>query len=479
MNEAAAQRIVQPDNRWLLALAVVVQVLLIAVPALWNVQLVWLLSGLVIAAGFALFSTRRTLLVLLVVTIALPGSVLSRLVLPGGLRLQETLLVMATCFVVIDWLYWRRLNYSTSLVDWPVAGFVLVALLSAGVGVAAGNLSTVILRDLRFPLYYGVVFLVTQSADTDATLRRFAPGVVLAAAVVSVEYVLEFAGAIELSGGGRFTRVARLQGIALPVALLMLVNQFIHDPRRYGRGPLVAAFIPISLAFVLTVGRGMWLAFAFGMLATILLWHWSRPVEQRRVWHAFLLVAGLASVIGLTALLFQRATGSAIVAYALERSLTFVDFTRDVQFLGRLSSYILTVEQIMERPLLGSGQGATLPFMVFNEESHRFAVHDSWTVDNLYLALLWKMGIPGLLAFGWMMLRGAHLALQVFSRSREPAVRAFGGGMVAVAVGMAVLGMSDSSTVSSRFAVVFGILLGLVAVVHREQTERSGPGAAS
>ncbi len=465
---------VSPHNYMLLTLAVGLQLLLIAGPMmLWSPRLLWLASGLIATAAVTLFSARRTLLLMFFLTIALPATVLEGLILPGGLRLQEALLLAAAFFVAVDLLYTRCLFYQASALDGPVAVFLLVALFSAAVGAAAGNLTTVILRDVRFPLYYMVVFLVTQTTDTAAVLRRYMPVMILASLAVSLGYILEFAGAIDLSGGTRFMRVARLHGLVLPVALLVLLNQFIYDPERYGRWPLVLLFLPISLAFVITVGRGMWLAFAAGALTTILLWHRGRPRGQRRAWQAVLLIGGLMVTIVVTVLFFQRLTGAAIGVYTLERSLTFVDFRRDVQFLGRLSSYLQTVQRIASRPWLGSGQGATLPFLFFDAETYRFSVHHSWTVDSLYLALWWKMGIAGLVAFAWMALRTSRLALYVRKHTGAPGVRAFAGGMIAVAVGMVVLGATDASMVNSRFAVVFGVLFGLVAVVHRELREEA------
>ena len=463
---------VRPDNRRLLVAVAVLQLLLIAVPALWSDRLVWMLSGQLIVLGLVLFSVERALLVLLLVNIVLPSQVLALLILPGGLRFQEGLFLVALVFALIDLVYRRDFRIYPSRADLPVLIFLGVTALSVGTGFLYHNMTTVIWRDARFPLYYAAFFLATNFVDKRSALRRFLPALVVAALIVSVEYVLEFVGAIDLSVGSRFVRVARLQGVVLPLALLFIANQFIHYPERYGRGLLIGLFAPISLAFVLTVGRGMWVGFGVGLITTVVLWHLNRPSERRRAWQAGLLIVGMVAAIGLTAFLFQRVTGSAIGAHALERSRTFLDLGRDVHVLGRLSSYVVTLGQIAEHPLLGSGQGATLSFFGFNEEFNRFELAESWTVDNIYLALLWKMGIVGLAVFGWMVLRLLRLAYGTFKRTRDPGVRAFAGGMVAMIVGMGALGMSDAAMLSGRFALVFALLFGLMATVARgEETE--------
>jgi hypothetical protein len=141
---------------------------------------------------------------------------------------------------------------------------------------------------------------------------------------------------------------------------------------------------------------------------------------------------------------------------------------RDVHVLGRLSSYLTTLQAIADHPVLGSGQGATLWFLGFNEELNRFESAEAWTVDNLYLALAWKMGLVGLASFIWLGWRLGGLAVQVFRHAAQAEARAFAGGVVATLAAMAVLGLSDAAMVSGRLAAVFGLLYGLLAVTHRD-----------
>jgi hypothetical protein len=256
--------------------------------------------------------------------------------------------------------------------------------------------------------------------------------------------------------------------MALPIVLLLLVSRMVHASGRYGLWRPAALFVPISLAFVLTVGRGIWVAFAVGLVVTALLWHRSRAASGRRAWHAVALVVLTIGAIGGTAALFQRFTGAAVGAQAMGRMVRVFDYASDVQILGRLSNYASTVERIAARPLLGSGQGATLPFFIFDQDSGDFGVHESWTVDSLYLALLWKSGLVGLVAFAWMALATLRAAWRTFVSASQPEVRAFAGGAVALGCAMAVMGISDSSLVNGRFALVFGVLVGMVAVVARE-----------
>lgn len=455
------------DGIGLIAAAVVAQVIFIALPNLISWQLSLLVSGGLMAAGCVLFSVRRTLLLLLLLTIILPVKVLFALVLPGGFRLQEGLLMAAVLFAVIDLVYRRRLTLLSSAADLPVACFLLVTALSVAVGLVYGNEGSQILRDMRFPFYYLVFFLVTNFVDRRFALRGLLPTLVLAALVVSAEYVLEFLGAIDLSTGTRFVRVVRLQGLSLPLALLFIVNQLVHNPRSYGRPLLIGLLLPIALAFVLTVGRGMWVAVGVGLICNLLLHYFNQPAQRRSAWRTGVLFCGIVAVVVGTVVTFQVATGAAIGAHALERSLTFVDYQRDAPVMVRLLSYGTVLEEIIDRPILGHGQGATIQLLGLGYEIVPHIIK-SWTIDSLYLTLLWKMGLVGLAAFAWMGYRLLRLAYRTFKQSDDPQVRAFASGALALLMGMGVLGISDASMVNGRFALVFATIFGMIAVVARD-----------
>jgi hypothetical protein len=321
---------------------------------------------------------------------------------------------------------------------------------------------------MRYLFYYATFFLVTNFVDRRAALNLFAPALVLCGFAVGVEYILEFLGAIDLSMGTRFVRVVRLQGIVLPLAILLVANQFIHNPGRYGRPLLVAVMLPIGLAFVLTVGRGMWVGVGVGLLCSALLRHFSLPPAARSAWKPTLLVGVVLVVLVGTAVLFQRFTGAAIGAHAFERSLTIVDYQRNAPILARLLSYGTTLEAIAAHPLLGHGQGATVNIMSLDPDTHLPEMITAATVDSLYLALWWKMGLAGLLAFVWLYWRVGQRAWSAFKVSRDPQVRVFAAGALAVMAGMAVLGLSDASMAMSRFALVFACFFGMVVVVTEE-----------
>jgi len=468
---AALQGLLRPQSWRLLMPAGLVLSLLVLVPALWSPRHVLLVCGVAIVGGAVLFSVRRTLVVLVLVTVALPVHLVDSTRLPMGLRLEELLLVAGFAFALIDLVYRRGLDFTRTRCDRLVVLFLAAMILSVLVGLYRDNDPSVVLRNARYCFYYVAFFLTTQAVDGRAAVRLFVPLLIAAGVAVGAEYILEFIGAIDLSTGSRFVRLGRRQGVFLPVALLLVANIFLHDPRRWGRAAPFALFLFMGVAFALTLGRGMWVAFALGLVVTVWLRECGLPAGQRRLWRAVVVVVSLLAVLLGAILFFQRLTGSAISAHAVERSRTFVDYTRDVQVLGRILNYATALEAIAEHPVLGNGQGRTLTSYSYDPDTGRFNTWTSWTVDSLYLTLWLKMGLVGLLAFLALCAQVLWQAHAAFRRAAEPSTRAFAAAGIAVLLAMLVLGLSDGSMVNGRFAMVFAVLFGLLARL-------AGPGPA-
>ena len=149
----------------------------------------------------------------------------------------------------------------------------------------------------------------------------------------------------------------------------------------------------------------------------------------------------------------------------MERSRAFTDPQDNIHILGRLFAYSTALDAIAQHPILGNGQGSTLTFPIFNPTSKRFEIWSMWTLDTLYLTLLWKMGLIGLAAFAWLSLRIMRLSYQTFKFTDDPHTRSFASGAIAALVSMFVLGVSNGSMANGRFTLVFGILFGMIAVV--------------
>lgn len=458
-----------PDNRRLIGGVCVVLVGLMAVPLLWSVEYALLIAPTLLVTGLILFSVPRTLLAGAAVTFLIPAPYYIQIQFPLDFRLAEACLIAASLFAVVEITHRNGWKLKRSAIDRAVAVFLLTAVVSAGVGYYYDNETSLILRNLRFPLYYFVFYLITQSFDSPAAARSFTSLVVLTGVAISITFVLEFVELIDFSGIEQDSfRVSRRQGILLPIALLFATNQFLHDPQRYGRLLPAAVFVVTGLGLVLTLARGMLIATIFGFAVAV----WLRYREQYRAWRSLLMTVLALSLLMGTVLVFQRVTGTALAAHAVERSRTFVDYQSDVLFVSRLLGYGEALESIQERPILGSGQGSTVTSYTFDIDSKQFERWISWTLDSLYLTLWMKMGLPGLITFVFLCTKIVSLSSYTLKHSEDPRLKAFGASSICVLAAFLVLGLSDGTMVNGRFALLFGMLFGCVAVVARAIEQR-------
>ena len=99
-----------PGNYRLLGLFCLTQLLLVAAPFMWAPH--FAVAGLLLLAGGAAvaFSVRRALLLTLMLSVVVPGSIQSAFNLPAGIRFQEALLLTVGFLALIDWVYRRHLD---------------------------------------------------------------------------------------------------------------------------------------------------------------------------------------------------------------------------------------------------------------------------------------------------------------------------------------------------------------------------------
>ena len=459
-------------NWWLLVLICLGQVGLIALPAFMG-ELVPVISVLVLISVLALLhSISYAILYMCLMAAVIPfWFAFQHLLLPLNFTFYEGLLMVVLAFAGLDWLLGGRLAWRRSTrLDLPVMVFISLLFFSMLLGQFYNQSTSQMLRDVRAPLYYVLFFVTTGFFDVRKS-QTFLYVVVAAAAIVGIEYLAEFFDVINLSVSGSFFRVSRLEGLLLPIGTLVVSAIFLFDtPSRQ----LVCGFalIPISIALVLTVGRGMWIATAVGMMCLAGLIFLDRQMREDRGSRLFMLVLVPILVFSL-GYVFQNLTHTAVGSTALRRVTRVVtDYESDHSLRGRFLAYNAAVEKILVRPFLGGGHGQTITVVGLDEKGMR-GVATLGGVDNVYLTVLLRMGIVGLASFLWIYIRGIRLAYGLFQRAGPPSIRLFCASFIAVYSGMLVYGMADGTLVGNQLIFFHAAFLGILARLDSEAQENA------
>lgn len=417
-----------------------------------------LVSALILAS-----SVPSAVLFLVFVSTVIPGYISEEyLLLPMDFKFAEGLF-MAVLFLALLNALKDGVQLPRTPLNRPMTVFLAVVVLSCGVGLYLGQSTSQMLRDVRYPLYYGMFFVVTAFFRQDRQAGYFYL-VILIASIIGVEYLVEFMASVNLSISGQFHRIARTEGLLLPIGTLLIGAAWMYAPGRNVRLVGGIALIPVAVAFILTVGRGMWFSAAVGFASlAFLFWRDPRRVGLRSAWVIVavpLLVFGAGST-------FETVTDTGIGSAAARRIERIQDYEDDNSISSRLISYQIALGKIAGRPILGGGHGATVSFPVMTTEIPHIATLGM--VDNVYLTILLRMGLVGLAAFLWLYLKGLRTAYRLFRTSDDEATRFFAAGFVAVYSAMLVYGVADATLIGTRLIFIHAVSLGILARLASEE----------
>jgi O-antigen ligase len=223
------------------------------------------------------------------------------------------------------------------------------------------------------------------------------------------------------------------------------------------------------LSLALSYRRSFWIGVVLGLLLVLLLG--LSPLGRRLLVPTGLLVA--VAIWALASIGFQTQTPIAERAASLKPS----KIQSNAQDRYRIDERVNVVAEIRERPL--TGLGLAVPWsskarpLPIDHENGRQYVHTT---------ALWywlRLGLLGVLAFVLIMVAAARLAYRVWRGHADPLMRAVGLGSLCALIGLAVIETTGTFTgVHVRFTIVFGLLLGVLAVLGRQVDPLRAPAPA-
>ncbi len=376
------------------------------------------------------------------------------LLLPLDFKFYEGLFALVMGMACLTHLSEGRWNWRRhTALDRPICALLALVVLSCVLGLIYGQSVSQMLRDARYPLYYALFFAVTWFFD----VRRFATFLylfVVIAAIVGIEYLVEFFLFVNTDIAGGFVRVARLEGIVLPMGILMIAAILSFEPRVYKRAWACVAMLPIGLALILTVGRSMWISLFVGLIALGGLVALDKRASGRRV-SRFVVVSAIPLLLLTMGYVFQQQTRTAFSDVARDR------VTQSTEAItGRLLPYGKALEKIRQHPLLGGGHGQTVTFLSTFPMTEVITVG---SVDNVYLTIGMRMGLIGIAAFLWVYVTALRCAYRLFQRSAHARTRLFCAAFIAIYSALLVHGLADATLFVNRLIFIHATFLGLVA----------------
>lgn len=369
------------------------------------------------------------------------------------------------------WVAWGRASRRT-----PMDGPIVVLLLMASIGLAvsvdlAWSWPRVLVILLGVATYYGLV----NSIKTEKHLRRLAIGLVLASLGYTLVGLLgtdwETVRLLELPQ--IYRRIPRLIRYVAPGAM---ISSELLNPRQVAGALVVLLPIPLTLLFF---GHDQGLRLLSGLMALVmvgtLLLTQSIPgvialgavllflAVWRSRWFLVLIPLGLACL------------GEGLLAYGADRAaLTLLSFDHPIGIAVslRLDMWSRALAMIHDMPFTGVGLNA---FAVIQDQFYPgFSLGREPHAHNLFLQTALDLGVPGLVAFLWLLAAFGNTVVRSYRVMTDRDLRALLVGLAAGVLAHLTYGLMDMTPWGSRTQVAFWAVLGAVSAISLVTTRDAG-----
>lgn len=423
--------------------------------------------ALLLRPGLAL----TTLLALVVVCESRDASLLPALEafytpLAGPVAAVDLLVLLAVAATALELSRREQPVRLPSLLTLPLALVGLAALAGAITGLARGGDSGVVLLALRPFAFLAVLpVLVVNLLQTrrDVTIA-LGFGLALAAAKAVLGLMTVATGRGRAVEGSVITFYEPVANWLMLVALLgMLAALLLGTRDRVPLWALLAA--PLMIASLgLSLRRSFWIGLALGVLLVVVLG--ASPLGRR-----MLVPAGALIVAGLWAL---GSVGFQTQGPLTERLETLAPsrIEANAEDRYRLDERANVLAELRAHPIAGLGMGVEWS----SAEQALPVEHDNGR-DYVHMVTLWywlKLGLVGLAGYTALMGAAGLMAWRSWRRHPDRLLRAAGLAAVCSLTALAAIETTGSFTaVEPRFTIVFGAMLGLLAVIYRSAADAS------
>jgi len=212
---------------------------------------------------------------------------------------------------------------------------------------------------------------------------------------------------------------------------------------------------------VITQSRGYWLAFAFGLFSM-----WIIAGKQLKL--QIMAYSSLLAMLGIvTGYLFFNDLFHLILEGLVNRIESLFSVGAgglDVSLKERLLESKTVVKKIAQNPVAGYGFGVTFPRYFFMPQVYQ----DYSYVHNGYLAIWYKLGLPGLIAILWYNWHLLKTSYHLFKKQLNPAANMVFLTMFGTLMGMLLVNHTSPQFLSFDSMLLLG-LMGAFCATYYEQ----------
>ncbi|QQY80034.1 O-antigen ligase [Keratinibaculum paraultunense] len=342
-------------------------------------------------------------------------------------------------------------------VDIPIIMYAILILISTITSIdPSGSF-----RDLAIHLTsIGFVFVIVNNIKTKEDFNKFVTLLVIAATLVALYGLYQYKVGVEMedkwvdvsSNPDVKARVYSVFGNPNVLAeyLIMIIpislSLFWYSKKIHKKGIFLITSLILTIVLVLTLSRGGWIGFAFGIFMFVLL------VEKK-------LLLGIIP-IALLGLYF-------LPQNIINRILT-IGSLKDSSNAYRIRLWKITLEIIRDNWLIGVGFGY-IPFKATFETYIR--TMPAYHSHNTYLQTMAEMGVLGLIVFIIFIFVLYKYAIKRLMKTEDKYIKTMAGGVLAGLSALLAHGAVESVLYLPKIIITFWTLVALILALMRISNE--------
>ena len=336
--------------------------------------------------------------------------------------------------------------------------------------------------ELRGIAYLFILLLTTWELRQREQIIRLFIGLFLVALVtVGLMIAQQFVGSIPLVAGqettgwqiidigrGGITRIRPPGHLLLYYLSVVAFAMMAFSPGKGRRTVMLALTLLLNLVLLLTFTRSQWLASILAILTCALF-----VPRAAKLW----LAAITLGVVFVASAIFMSNPSSALqsiqnnpsMGALLPRIQTMVSFEETLDTYAQSTRKFQTqtaLDSINRNPALGVGLGNAYRRLTPDEAQSRNPRFARF-LENSYLYIATKLGVPALVIFGWLITTIVFVSYKAMKSARDPTMKAIGLASFATLIGLIVWGFTHPVLFLPEHTLVIGLVGGIAESMRR------------
>jgi O-antigen ligase len=377
----------------------------------------------------------------------------------------------------------KRVTVNVTLIPrplgYPVLAFILAGIFSFLYATWGFHVSTMTAGvELRAITHMSLFFLVYYYVRTDRQLRSLLLGIGIIAGIVALLLMLQYvlgsgtsivAGRVEMlaTDNSKFNGVTR---VLVPGSSIMLfalntvIAIYLLKGLKHGRFPLILMGVILTFGMVLTFTRVFWVMILVAVIMLLFIARRRAIIYPRMV--MLLACGGLAVMVTLQAkVLNPKVIEQAVISRSLSILRAPRNFQHDTLFMRFLESRY-ALDKIEQNPLLGIGLGKAYRPIIFGNVEYESSMGGTF-LHNGYLATQLKMGVPGTVAFLWLIGCFFWRVRKKWKLIKTPLYQAVVLGIAVSVAGMMIHNLMASPFLTVYWVSVLGVGFGITEKIYQ------------